>query len=449
MSRILLSDPVSAVYRAVYRAVDRARPELRLARRVGVILLSWILAVPVLAQDASQEAPRQGPVNPFCPVTTTEPVQDGVSLEYGDVEIGFCCEDCLSLFERDPERYLEELPPEVAEAVREARAEESSATGISGLVGPADFRWSDHLELVIFVVVLLLAALGWRRKTESGRRLATGLVMAGLAGLAAFSWWRAEVARAEMAAAHRELQVSRWKELIHNNTYYDFGDPPRPLRPPVEPRLQATFYRGNDERRESLFNGGNYLTAYFDLAIVDSLGRPVEHGQDVGGERMTLRMEIRRGPHTPDFFWTDDLMGDIFLTADSDPFLGYESPVTDRRDLKTVEKMQRWRAIYPLGHVVRDGETSLHAVIYVAEPWFEGGGMIGATFHYGIEVRLDFADGRISDGSEIFMNALFRPRKSPYSRVPPEEWFSHEPIPPLPAPQGDDPESLGIDDYRR
>ena len=45
------------------------------------------------------------------------------------------------------------------------------------------------------------------------------------------------------------------------------------------------------------------------------------------------------------------------------------------------------------------------------------------------------------------MNALFRPRKSPYSRVPPEEWFSHQPIPALPEAQGDDPEALGISDY--
>jgi len=73
--------------------------------------------------------------------------------------------------------------------------------------------------------------------------------------------------------------------------------------------------------------------------------------------------------------------------------------------------------------------------------------MVGATFHYGIVVKLTTLDGRLGEASEVFMGALFRPRKSPITRVPREEWLSHEPIPPLPAPQGDDKETLGISDY--
>ena len=45
------------------------------------------------------------------------------------------------------------------------------------------------------------------------------------------------------------------------------------------------------------------------------------------------------------------------------------------------------------------------------------------------------------------MGSLFRPRKSPVWKVPPVEWLSHEPIPPLPEAGTDDPALLGLTDY--
>ncbi|MEM6796590.1 MAG: hypothetical protein AAF725_21645, partial [Acidobacteriota bacterium] len=157
--------------------------------------------------------------------------------------------------------------------------------------------------------------------------------------------------------------------------------------------------------------------------------------------------QIRRGPNTPDFFWSDKILGDIFLTADADPFLGMNRPVEDRRNLKTGEPMARWYADYPLGRLFGKGEEEIDRVVYVADAWFEAGRMVGASFHYGIEVQLDFVDGIVQDTSDVYMGALFRPRKSPLSVVPHEEWLSHEPIPALPAAQAEDPETLGIADY--
>lgn len=405
----------------------RARPRRWLALLGPCLVLLLASAMPIFAD---------GPVNSQCPVLPDDPLEEGTSLHYGDHEIGFCCDHCRGLFLEDPAAYLDQLPPEAADAVRAVHfpAEKPFAIG-------------DHPDLVTLGVLGLLALLGWGRGTEGGRRLAFACVALGLVGLAALSWWRAEALRVELAESRTELELARWKELIHNNTYYTYGDPPRPLRPPVEPRLAATFYRGNDERSDRLFNGGNYLTAYLDLAIVDEAGEPIEHGQQLGDQPLFLQFQIRRGPNTPDFFWTDDLVGDIFLTAEPDPFLGYEEPVPDRRDLETVEPMERWRATYPVGFADDFGEKTLEKTVYVADAWFENGRMIGATFHYGIEVKLAFEDGRVEPRSEVYMGALFRPRKSPISRVPANQWLSHEPLLPLPEPQGDDPETLGIDDY--
>lgn len=403
---------------------------LRLASRL-VLSAFWLLA-----GLGAGSVLADGPVNVQCPVQPEETVVEGLSLHYGKHEIGFCCEHCQGLFLDDPEAYLGELPPAVAEAVRAVHSPQ-----------PEGFDLRQHSDLVLLGVLLLLAVLAWRRDSEAGRRWALGLMAIGLLFVAGLSWWRAETLSDELESTSRELELERWKALIHNNTYYDFGDPPRPVRPPVEPRLEATFYRGNDERNERLFNGGNYLTSYLDLAIVDDGGQPIEYGQDVEKTPLALRFQIRRGPNTPDFFWSDEILGSIFLTANGDPFLGYEAPVADRRDLETLEPMARWQAHYPLGRIFGRGEEQIETVIYVADAWLENGRMIGASFHYGIEVRLAFVDGVVQPASEVYMGALFRPRKSPLWRVPPEEWLSHEPLLPLPEPQGDDPETLGIDDY--
>ncbi|MDA8018357.1 MAG: hypothetical protein MPN21_13005 [Thermoanaerobaculia bacterium] len=408
-----------------------SRARSRFGCFVLLLLLPWQFASVAVAQEG-------GPINEMCPVLTDQGVEEGLSAHFGSVEVGFCCELCREQFLKNPEPYLAALSPEAAAAVRQSTETAEPAF---------EFDVAEHLDLVTLVVLLLLALLAWRRDSATSRRAAVVLVMMAMVALAAFSWWRAEGARSELQEAQQELQLARWKELIHNNTYYDYGNPPRPLRPPVEPRLQATFYRGNDERSDNLFNGGNYLTSYFDLSIVDAAGDPIEAGEDVSGRELALRFQIRRGPNTPDFFWSDDIMGHIFLTGDSDPFLGYESPVADRRDLTTVEPMSRWHALYPLGAVQGGGEERLDEVVYVAEAWFEKDRMIGATFHYGIEVVLRLLDGTVAEDSEVYMGALFRPRKSPFSRVPPEEWLSHEPLPELPEPQGDDPETLGIVDY--
>ena len=372
-----------------------------------------------------------------CPVMPGEPLDERFSLLYGDEKITFCCAQCQRTFERNPEPYLAALTPAAAAAVRAA-----SSTPKDGFA--ADLKVENHLDLVALAVVALIALLLWRRGHQSGALALLGIGLVLAVGLAN---WRSNGHLAELSEAREELRLLRFKELIHNNTYYVYGNPPRPLRPPVPPRLEATFYRGNDERDPALYNGGHYLTSTFDLAVMDAYGEPLRAGQDISGQDLWLRFIIRRGPHTPDFFWTPDILGDIFLTTNADPLLGYERPVADRIDLETLEEMNSWSAEYRLGTISGNGDENLERVVYVADAWHKDGRMVGATFHYGIVVQLNTQGGLLQESSEVYMGALFRPRKSPITRVPREEWLSHEPIPPLPAAQGDDPETLGITDY--
>jgi hypothetical protein len=50
--------------------------------------------------------------------------------------------------------------------------------------------------------------------------------------------------------------------------------------------------------------------------------------------------------------------------------------------------------------------------------------------------------------SDLWMGFFYRTRKSGVNKVPPREWFSHEPIPPIPDGAAvTDPTLLGTGDY--
>jgi hypothetical protein len=244
------------------------------------------------------------------------------------------------------------------------------------------------------------------------------------------------------------------EEDIHYATYYDHGAPPIPRRPDFVPRLSGVYYRGNDERNEKLFNGGNYRTATFHVSLVDAAGREVKHGDDVAKQELFVRLEIERPPFTPDFLYSDRFMRAMFLTRESAPNLGRDEPTADRVSLTEREPMQRWEALYPLGAAPCCGDTQWEGVVYVCEDYLyrrhrfaEKDTVGGARFHYGLPYRIRFEQGRVAAESDLYMGALYRTRKFPLRTVPFAQWFSHEPIPLIPEPQGDDLELLGIDDY--
>jgi hypothetical protein len=245
------------------------------------------------------------------------------------------------------------------------------------------------------------------------------------------------------------------EDHLHFATFYDFGYPPVPARPPVEPRVQATFYRGNDERSPKLFNNGNYRTATFHLSLVDAEGNTVQHGDQIVGREMFLRLEIDRPPFTADFLYCDRVMSKMFLTKECGKFLGRSGRIADRVDFVEIEPMQRWEARYPLGRICPQCGDLQRGIIYLCEEyyhnpywWMEKDVRGGSRFHYGIQFELAIDDGRLSQQADLWMGALYRTRKLPKWKVPIEEWFSHEPIPVLTsAHETDDPELLGIDEH--
>jgi hypothetical protein len=262
-------------------------------------------------------------------------------------------------------------------------------------------------------------------------------LLAGLGVLAgvAFFWFWLEYQQSQHALA--QLQVALWHALHPaHETRAAYGAPPHPLRPFRPPRLDGTYYRGNDVRHPALFNGGNYRTATLQLSLRDADGRKLEVGDEVG-EKLVVRLELVRAANVSDAQFDDASLDQWFLS--SDDLTEPDTPLPARRvPFVAVEPHQLWRADFPLAAKSDVPTSRSEGWIYVyraraAAP--DAGPPPVIQCQYGIGYLLSIADHRLTAESDLWMGSLYlndvlalpQPR-----RVPLEEWFDDRPIPELP-----------------
>jgi len=379
----------------------------------------------------------------MCPVLAGRLASSDITTMFRGKEVRFCCNECKQEFIDNPEIYLSELPQfrdiswsENLTAMLDTQARTIACAGlISLLVGLRLLRW-------------------WRPVPASSspsflgrftsRKISPAIPLAILCGLLGFQVYSLQ------AKTH-----DHWMEdHMHFATFYDYGFPPVPPRPKIEPKMVSTYYRGNDERSPRLFNNGNYRTSTFHLSVVDAEGQPVKHGEEVLGRELFVRFEIDRPPFTPDFLYDEDLMNTMFLTKKCEKFLGRDSDPADRVGLTSLEHMQRWEALYPLGKLCRNCEEGKRGIIYLCEEyyhesywWTKEKVRGGSRYHYALSYQLSVQNGKLAATSELWMGSLYRTRKFPKWKVSMDEWFSHQPIPVLPSENIEDPELLGLDEH--
>jgi YHS domain-containing protein len=76
----------------------------------ALVIGSGILAFRTSPLNAGPTtAPSTQPVNKFCAVNKDEKINPKVTYVYQDKTIGFCCEDCIPDFKKDPEKYMKDL----------------------------------------------------------------------------------------------------------------------------------------------------------------------------------------------------------------------------------------------------------------------------------------------------------------------------------------------------
>ena len=68
-------------------------------------LLATVLVVRAEETATTQPAAAAAPVNKYCAVNTKDLVDPKVTLVYKGKVYGFCCEDCIKDFQKDPEKY--------------------------------------------------------------------------------------------------------------------------------------------------------------------------------------------------------------------------------------------------------------------------------------------------------------------------------------------------------
>ena len=78
------------------------------------ILSSLAVAILGGAMAVSAEAPKKAddtkPVNKFCAVEGKgHDVDPKVTKKYKGKVVGFCCNDCIETFDKDPEKYMKKL----------------------------------------------------------------------------------------------------------------------------------------------------------------------------------------------------------------------------------------------------------------------------------------------------------------------------------------------------
>ena len=85
--------------------------------RIAVNMLAVLLAgagVVALAQNPPATRPSTqpaaiAPVNKFCPILPTDPVDPAVFVMHEGKKIAFCCADCIGEFRKEPAKYMATL----------------------------------------------------------------------------------------------------------------------------------------------------------------------------------------------------------------------------------------------------------------------------------------------------------------------------------------------------
>jgi len=88
------------------------------ALAVACVIGVGVVAVKVSADDkatdkpaAKEKEPTSKPaiVNKKCPVSGEDVDPKGKTVTYKGKTVGFCCDDCIEKFEKDPDKYAKDM----------------------------------------------------------------------------------------------------------------------------------------------------------------------------------------------------------------------------------------------------------------------------------------------------------------------------------------------------
>ncbi len=227
------------------------------------------------------------------------------------------------------------------------------------------------------------------------------------------------------------------------------GTPPKPLRARGGTGLGGTYYRGNDERSEKLFNGGYYRTATMRLALIDETDQPLTLGQQITGSQLFVRLEIERALQVTPSLFTDQMMQAVLLTRRTSdrktPFLTDE-PAT----LDVLQTGDRWSAKYRLADFTGQSDIALNDIIYVVTGATRSAEAVQGLVQYGIVFALRIRERTLQENSELWLGPILVPGNFQYpidGKITLAEWLDTNPIPEITSDNTTDPKLLGIPEH--
>lgn len=423
-------------------------------------------ALPATAPTSApaSTAPSDPSVNSICPVMPDEAAVPEYELLYRGVRVRFCCNSCRTRFDQTPEPFLATLPHVPAQpSAQHARSHSVSLREkLSKLVlqdsVPFSEQWRNVLFVLLGVLMVNLAAARIIRRRTASTALDATTTSAGAGGAAR----RRRPNRVLQILARPSTALLLVAGVVVGRVLGPAPAPPADAGAagstsadmPPEIKFQSrlarqaalhgesfvkgfekTYYRGNDDRSDKLYQGGIYRTCEFNIRLQTKEGQPVRPGDAVAGKRLFVRVEIVRAPNTLESHFSDSEMTKTFLTSrEALPSMPRGNSQT-AYPFVTLEPTKRWAAECDIGEIPPGtGSRQVTGMVLLC-PGYAGPTNLSEAWksaHYGIqyELRLDGDTGVVSPDSKFWMGATFFTSEFPDDRF--YEWFSSHPLPTIP-----------------
>jgi uncharacterized small protein (DUF1192 family) len=276
-------------------------------------------------------------------------------------------------------------------------------------------------------------------------RTLTAIVLALLSAWSVYAYYSIEQLEKSNAQLQNKLDDAQRPDgnaLI----VIDENNLPLPVHPMHPKRLGGTYYRGNDERNEELFNGGFYRTATMELHLVDSTGKRLQWQDEVNDE-VFVELSIRRAKEA-----TKELFSPrTRKLATIEHYCQSDSTLNLKTKFESVEEFEHWRAIIPLPPKSQWQDGQVEGMVYLMYGVQVGGP--SPRPHFGARYRIALAGNRISNDSELWLGNMFTlggrvlvPQKG---EVLLDRWFDWRPIPEIQGQGTTDPELLGLPEHQK
>lgn len=228
--------------------------------------------------------------------------------------------------------------------------------------------------------------------------------------------------------------------------------PPHPMHPP---RLGGTYYRGNDERNESLFNGGFYRTATIDLKLVDGSGSQLRWEDSVDGP-LFIEIQVRRAPKATRELFTNR----IAELSSIDHYSQTPGGVDGKFKFEVLKEEDLWSVKVPLpDHAQQADKSHLAGMIYLMYGTQPSEDRLPRP-HFAVKYDLHIAAGkkfsdpafRIGSDSVLWMGSMYtlnnRVLVPNSEQVLLDRWFDWRPIPEIEGDPSKDASLLGTNEHK-